>query len=376
MKVIQVLAPAAFGGLERVVEGLSAGLSSRGHDVLVCAVVHDGDRPHPFVRSLTRADIPTEVIQVGARAYLEERKRMVRVFRAFGPDVVHTHGYRPDVIGGSAARAAGARAVSTVHGFTGGGIKNRLNERMQLLSLRRVDAVIAVSEPLRRTLVATGVPADRVHVVQNAWIEDSGTASRVEARRQLALPHEGLHLCWVGRVSREKGLDVAVRALALLARPDVFLSILGEGPEEAEVRALAEELGCSHKLTWHGNVPQAGRWLAAFDGFVLSSRTEGTPMVLFEAMAAQIPIVATRVGGVPDVLDQETAMLVPSEDAESLAAGIAASLAAGPEPRARVLAARAKLVQDHGSEDWVRKHERLYAPQTSPPPVTTPSADA
>ena len=136
--------------------------------------------------------------------------------------------------------------------------------------------------------------------------------SRADARRALGLPATGLIAGWVGRLSREKGIDVFIDALASLTDRTIHAAILGDGPERTTESARAESIAPS-RFRWLGAVPDAARYFAAFDLFVLSSRTEGLPMVMLEAMAAGIPIVATNVGGIPDLLSSSEGMLVAPE---------------------------------------------------------------
>ena len=173
-------------------------------------------------------------------------------------------------------------------------------EWLERRAWRGFDVVVAVSGPLRDRLVRSGVPEAVVELCPNAW---SGTEplDRASARERLRLRPTGRLIGWVGRLSAEKGPDVMVRTLARLPA-DVGAVMIGDGPERAALAQLASELGVSARIQWAGSVQRAGECTAAFDAFALSSRTEGTPMVLFEAMAARVPIVATAVGGVPDIV--------------------------------------------------------------------------
>ena len=168
-------------------------------------------------------------------------------------------------------------------------------------------------------------------------------------------------------MTREKGVDLAVEALAQLGRPDVSLSLIGDGPEKRTAQALARTLGCSDQLSWHGGVPNAGRYLEAFEALIISSRTEGTPMVLFEAMAAGVPVVATSVGGIPDVVSTDTALLVPPEKPKELSGAILEVIR---HPgRATEMAARARERLDKRLRDrpLVTAHEELYGCTPDPP---------
>jgi len=163
-----------------------------------------------------------------------------------------------------------------------------------------------------------------IHVVQNAWQETALPFDRSAARRRLGVSADGFRIGWVGRLSAEKGPDLLLHALVHLMHLPLSVSIIGGGQEQQSLLARANRLGIEQQIRWHGMVPDAARQFAAFDVFVLSSRTEGTPIVLFEAMAADVPIVAARVGGVPDVVSLAEAALVPPADPVALAAAIRA----------------------------------------------------
>lgn len=363
MKILHVTAPAPVGGLERVVLGLTTGLRLAGHEPRVAAILDPGVSDHPLVRALEGAGVPVHPIPVGGRAYRMERARIQEIGRDHGIDVLHTHGYHPDVVDGGVARRLHVPVVSTVHGFTGGGWRNRLYEWLQIRAYRRYDAVIAVSDPIVQRVTRGGVPPARVHLVPNAWCEIPGTRplERVPARDALQVLRGGPRIGWVGRVSREKGPDVMIDALARLGRPHVQLSIIGDGPALKHARARAEALGVGPQVTWHGLVPDAGLVLAAFDVMVLSSRTEGTPIILFEAIACRVPVVATAVGGVPAVVGEREAVLVPPEDAGALAQGIARVLDDRAGALARATAASERVAFKFAVAPWIERHARIYS---------------
>lgn len=359
--VLHALAPGPAGGLESVVQLLARGWAERGGRVGLALTLDEGATLAPGFRELEGHGVTLLPRVLPPRAYFRERRLLAEGMREFAPDVVHTHGYRADLLAGSAARACGLPRVSTLHGFTGGDWKNRFYERVQLRALRRFDAVVAVSAPIVDRLAGLGIAADRVALIPNGWAPHTPPLPRAEARAALGLPGAGVALGWVGRLSPEKGADVFLAALARLARVEVRAAIVGEGRQRAALEQESARLGLADRVRWLGLVPGAGRFLAAFDAFVLSSRTEGTPIALFEAMAAGIPIIATGVGGVPDVLASGTeALLVPPEDPGALAGAIAATLDAPDLAAARAERARARLTRDYGLAPWLERHRALY----------------
>jgi len=356
ISVLHVLAPAPFGGLERVVETLARGHHDRGHRVAVASVLEQGEAQSE-VHTGGEAGHARIELSLPSRRYLREREALIELIRRWGPDVVHTHGYRSDIIGGWAARACGTPTVTTVHGYTGGDFKNRLYEWLQTRSFRRFDAVVAVSAPLSEHLRRAGVSERRLHVIRNGWAPEP-LLERAAARERLAAPPDVLHLGWVGRLSHEKGPDLFVEALGRLGRNGWTASIVGDGPRRGALERRARELGIADHVRWHGAVPAAARLFAGFDTFVMTSRTEGTPMVLFEAMAAGVPVLATRVGGVPDVVDEAEAALVPP-DAASIADALRRMLDDRRSGIERAQRARQALERFAGG-GWLERYERVY----------------
>jgi glycosyltransferase involved in cell wall biosynthesis len=225
--------------------------------------------------------------------------------------------------------------------------------------LRRFDAVIAVSASIASKLRASGVPQEKIHVVLNAFSAGSAPLSRQAAKRVLDAPNYPL-IGWVGRLSREKGPDIALEAFAMLRHPHARLLIIGEGRDQSSLYERARELGVSDRILWRGVVANAERVFPAFDAFLLSSRAEGTPIVLLEAMAASVPIVATRVGGVPDVVDQSSALLVDAGDAKGIAQALDEVLSRPARAQARAKIALSKLTKQFGIEPWLSRYESVY----------------
>jgi L-malate glycosyltransferase len=357
-KVLHVLAPAREGGAERVVAMMSAGQKRGGVRVAAVITPRDADG-HPFEVRLQGLGVPVTSIIVPGRSYLKEYRLLLALVDRIKPQIVHTHGYRGDIIGGAVARARNIPTVSTVHGFTGGGRRNRLYEWIQRRALRHASAVIAVSKPLAQLLADAGVPRAKIHCVPNAFTASYSPLPRAEARDRLGIDPDKLVVGWVGRLSREKGADVMIDALSH-ANDAWQLSIIGDGAKRNALQQRAAKLGVADRVTWHGPVENAGSLLSAFDAFVLSSRTEGTPITLLEAMHAGVPIVATRVGGVPDVVGHSHAILVPSEDPHAIAHALDELVSDRSAAAQRSTLARERLLQSFSSGAWFEAIDAVY----------------
>jgi glycosyltransferase involved in cell wall biosynthesis len=357
--ILHVTSPARAGGLESVVQLLARSQQAAGHRVIVAATVGQDESDNSFLLALAADAVESAVVRVGARSYVREWRGLRALCLAKQPDIVHTHGYRSDVIGSLASASVHTPRVTTVHGFTGGNIKNRANEWIQVRAVRKFDAVVPVSGSIFERLRKAGIRESILHTIPNAVDPRRVIASRREARRRLGLADEDFAIGWVGRMSREKDLGALVQALRIAKKP--FKAVfVGDGPCRTQLQLLATSLGVSSLIQWQGLVPDAASLFSAFDVFVLSSRTEGIPIVLLEAMRAGVPIVATRVGGVPEMLGENEALLVASEQPDALAAAIDTVRAHADAARSRASAARARLEHDFAVESWIERYDAVY----------------
>ncbi len=364
LHVVHLCAPAHVGGLERVVQELAIGLAGRGHRVQVVTVSDPRTDLADFLQPLDAEGVECLRIDVEGRGYLREWKAVRHILLEEQPDVLHSHGYRADLLHGWTTRALGIATVTTLHGSSRMGGLSHLFEHMQALSLRYFDGVVAVSDPLSDELEALRVPPNRLHKIPNAWTPVRNALSRAEARAELTAPDGPTVLGWVGRLIPIKGCDVLLRALHRLQESghrQWIARIIGDGPEAEPLRTLRDELELGERVEFVGYVDQAARLLSGFDVYVMSSRSEGTPIALLEAMGAGLPIVATAVGGVPDMLgDGEAGWLTPPESPAALASTLEEVLT-DPNQRARRSAAARRRIDEHYSPDhWFSRHEDVY----------------
>lgn len=338
---------------------MATGHAASGNDVTIVAVVDAID--HPFVHTMRADGVEVIEIQTGGRDYRRERREFSSILARVHPDVVHSHGYRTDILNLPVARAAEIPTVTTLHGFTGGDWKLRMYERLQMRSVRAASAVVAVSRGVELRLAERGVPRAKLHLIRNAHATSTALLSRTAARQALGIADDAQRIGWIGRLSEEKGPDVMLEAMGLLSDSAITLSFVGDGPARSALEARALQLDVADRVRFHGIVPDAARFLRAFDVLALSSRTEGTPMVILEAMAAETPIVATRVGGVPDILSASDALLVDAERPDFLAVALSSTLGDPVAAAARARAARQRLLTDFGEKAWLDSYLHLYA---------------
>lgn len=203
-----------------------------------------------------------------------------------------------------AARRLGLPLVLKVHGSDVMIFKKDPQRRPYLeQALKAASAVVAVSRSLAREVIRLGAAPERVHLIGNGLDRDMfAPANRLEARRRLSLPPKDRLLLYVGRLAAVKGLDTALRALAQVPGPK--LMVVGQGSEEAGLKTLAKELGIAERIIWAGQKAhqEVPLYMAASDAVLLPSLSEGEPNTVLEALGCGRPVVASAVGGVPEVV--------------------------------------------------------------------------
>jgi glycosyltransferase involved in cell wall biosynthesis len=273
--------------------------------------------------------------------YATLRHLLAEILKArFRFDLIDAHYFYPDGVAAALlGRSFRKPVVITARGTDVNLIPEyRLPRRLVRWAAARAAAVVAVSEALRERLIELGVPDSRVEVLRNGVdLELFAPQDRAVARRGLGLEAAGQLVLSVGRLIPRKGHDLAIRAAA--AMPEATLLIVGEGPQAAALKRLAEQLGSSERVRFLGSMPQErlSRVYSAADVLLLASSREGLPNVVLEALACGTPVVATAVWGTPEVVTPEAGRLV-NERTPAAIAGALCALLADPPPRAAVRA--------------------------------------
>ena len=277
-----------------------------------------------------------------------------------GFDVLHTHGYKADLYGYAALWRSGMPLVSTCHNWTDTDRNTQMYGALDRFVLRRFNAIAAVSADVRARLKASGVKMDRIQLVSNGI--DTGPYRAFATTR--AVRHKGpLRVGFAGRLSQEKGIDVFLQvALAVLQQePEVEFVVAGDGPERAAAEAAIAQDGLSTRVRLLGRCERMAQFYGSLDVLLSTSRTEGSPMGLMEAMAAAVPVVATSVGDVPMLLKGgRCGLLAPSMDVQMLASAVLRLLR---EPVLRVALGRRGqdwVEQSFSAETMLRNYLSLY----------------
>jgi glycosyltransferase involved in cell wall biosynthesis len=362
--IVHVLSSYGVGGQERVALDLAIGQKARGHEVSVISLSPepDGAMADEF------ASAGIAVGRVEKRDGLDPTlvPRLARELVKRRADVVHTHNPLPLIYGAPAACLARAAAIHTKHGMNPGGRGQRWLRRT---AARLVNAFVAVSDTTAAQARAQHDTAlDKLHTIPNGIRLDRYTPdpeARAASRVEL-----GLGDAWVvgtvGRLAASKNQAMLVRAMAPILSSRVRLVIVGDGEDRAEVEAAVAALPEPRWVVLTGRRMDVPRLIHAFDVFAMSSRTEGLPLVVPEAMAAGLPIVTTGVGGLPSVVDDQVTGLVVPVDEQSLAAALAALEADRERARAMGARGRTAALARYSYDRMVDAYLAVYARHAQP----------
>jgi glycosyltransferase involved in cell wall biosynthesis len=286
------------------------------------------------LRETEARGIPSRAVKKRGRGDLLAVLRLARVLRELRASVVHTHTLSTNFYGRFAAVLARVPVrITSVHSFMAdllqhdpaGGIGNRLLFWQNQLMNRFVHRIVAVSPGVRDWLLTARVPADRIRVIR-CGIDLNTLGDALGAREFLGLERTDWVIGNIARADPVKDQMALLEAAIpmMLSDSPVKLAIIGEGPERERLQARVRSAGVGQQVVLPGRIPDARSLMPAFDVFALSSRVEGVPLALLEAMAAHRPVVATRVGGIPDVVENgESGLLVPPGSPGPLAEAIA-----------------------------------------------------
>ena len=296
---------------------------------------------------------------------------VARIARDAEATLIHSHGYKGDILVGSLpGRIRNIPMVRTQHGRTSTKKLSKiwLYEAVDSLIIRKMDAVVQVNNTVARNGHGEDRKEKRTFVVENGIPELKFDPASVYASDPAVREfcNSGFIIGTISRLSEEKGLVHLVAALRILSRhhPGVKAVILGDGPQRRSLQAMVSDAGLSGTVLLAGYRNYAYHYLPRFDVFVLPSLTEGLPIALLEAMQAEVPIVATRVGGIPAVLENgRTGLLVRPGDPGELAAAIAGVLSDPVGARAMGKNAREVALGKYSSrrmaEDYLRVYEKI-----------------
>ena len=372
VNILYLITDLDIGGAEKALARTVIGLDKRKHNPTVCCLRGHG----PVAEEIELAGVTVAPLNMSGKFDLAAVFKLFRLLWEEKINIIHSYLYHANILGRIVGRAArvpiiisSERSVILSEGVVNKNtleMGSRLRRLMNGLSMRLSDRVVTVSELVRETLIAASKidPKRLVTIHSGVNLEDYKIDGDITAKKKsLGLETSALVIGAIGRLGRVKGVEYLLRAAAkvILKNPDAAFLIVGDGSQRGALEQLARSLHISHRVVFTGQRDDVPELLAVMDVLVLPSLYEGLPNAVLEAMAAGKPVIATRVGGTPEAVeDGVTGLLVPPRDPEALAEAIIALLQDQERAEAMGRAGRARVEKHFSVERMVQETEALY----------------
>ncbi|MBI4720432.1 MAG: glycosyltransferase [Chitinivibrionia bacterium] len=327
MRVLHVIDSGGMYGAETMLLGLASEQRALGVEPVIGSIGRNGQPEKPIESEARARGIPVVRFTAFNGPDIRAAAAIIGYAKRRSIDLIHTHGYKGNILlGFIPRRMRTVPMLRTLHGWTNTRCfsKGRIYQILDVLSLRFTESVVAVSRGMLERKPLKGASHLAVIVIENGIAPPARKECAQDASDDIAaFRRSGSFIMGsIGRLSREKGYRHLLSALELLVAggADAKLVVIGDGPERREIERAAGKLGLRERILLPGYKADAKRYIRHFDVYVLSSLTEGLPIAILEAMHAGTPVVATAVGGVPDLLlNGEAGLLVPPADPRALA---------------------------------------------------------
>ena len=365
--VLHLIAPTHFGGAEKVVLNLADSLNRSRFGIVVGSFVNVHFPENEFVMRLKEKRIPNRTFWLRRTIDIDNIPRLLEFIDSRGIDIIHTHGYRSDVIGLLAAWISSRPIVATIHGFVPINSRLRLYGQADLMALRFFDRVLPVSDHIGESLCRAGISREKIVTVRNAVDVNSKAVNGSGGLTPPALlsKTEGdLLIGTVGRLSPEKNIPGFIDVARRLAGKYNHLrfAVVGDGPERDGLEGLTIRLKLDDKVRFTGFVQDMDQIYASLDILVISSTMEGIPLTALEAMRHGIPVVSTNVGGMPEIIEHGVnGLIVEAGDMEALGNAVESLVVNRERRRAISYNARERIARDFDRTSWIQKIEDCYA---------------
>ncbi|HEV3237340.1 MAG TPA: glycosyltransferase [Gemmataceae bacterium] len=352
------------GGPDKTILNSPRFLWSAGYETLCVYMRPPADPGFDSIRQKART-WQAPLIEIDDRGPLDVRvvSQLLTICRREKVSIWHGHDYKSNALGLLLRRFWPMHLVTTVHGWVHQTKRTPLYYWVDRVCLPRYDSVICVSPDLLEKSLACGVPANRCVLIENAIDTEEFTRSQEPAlaKSKLGIPTDRFVIGAVGRLSPEKGFDLLIRAVQEMANVGikVTLLIVGEGDARHDLERLIHELACADQVQLLGYRTDARSIYEAMDAYALSSLREGLPNVLLEAMAMEVPVVATRIAGVPRLItDKVDGLLIEPNSVENLTRALT-RVVSDEQLRERLKRAGRKKIETHYS--FQARMERIRA---------------
>lgn len=368
LRILHIIDSEGVYGAESVMLDLCSELRRLGQMPVIASIGDPSCDDKPVEHAARARSLLVRAVRMTRGPSLRGALQLLHLAHAERADIIHTHSYKGNILlGFLPKRWRSAPLVATVHGYTDVSLLDRvaLYSRVDRVALRRADRVVLVHEGLATKPGLNHLDDARWRVIENGIqaAETSEPARPLDQQILRMCSGRSLVIGAVGRLSPEKGFDILLRAMSeVLPNYDsAVVLILGEGAERAALERLSIRLGIADRVLMPGYMSDGKAYFRLFDLFVLPSLTEGLPITVLEAMQAGVPVVATKVGGVPQALDEgQGGLLVEPGDPHALAEAIRRCVDDRPLALRRAAHSKTRSSTRFSSEAMATRYLELY----------------
>lgn len=355
-------------GAESVIVSICKNIDKKNFD---CVVVCFQD---PRISKITLIDeaqiigIPAEIIKLENRIDLSAVFKLRALLDKYDIDILHCHDYKANFIGLLASKSKEVKLVTTLHGWLRAGARERFYEYADSFLIKNFNQIIAISEDIKKSVSKSSILQKKTIVIHNAVDTDyfkEKIAVDINYKKKLKIEKNVNIIGTVGRLSAEKGQSYLIEAAkeVIDAYPDTVFLIAGEGLLKKPLASMVSSIGLQNHIIFTGLIPQneMRKTYSLFDIFVLPSLREGFGLALIEAMAMGIPVTATNVGGIPEIIeDGKTGYLVPPADANAISKAVIALLSDKAKAESMAKAGQNFVREEASIHKFISRIEEVY----------------
>lgn len=330
VRVLHLGSPTGLYGAERWILALINNIEKKDIEIIVAVILDDPKLNADLCKEAEKIGVQTKIFEAYGRINWSAVKQLREYLFKNRIDILHTHGYKTDIIGLIAAYGTGCKLITTPHGWSKkAGFKLKIYEAADRFAFCFFDAIAPLSEDIYNGLSFIPLLRNKLRLIVNGVdIKDISRVNNIAAEVKKWKDDDYFVIGYIGQLIERKGLDILLKAVSDLKIKKWRLAIVGEGSEKSKLIQLVNDLGLDDKVVFFGFRSDRISFLKGFDLFVLPSRLEGIPRCLMEAMAANVPVIASAIPGCCDLIENgETGFLFEMDNFEKLSQIILALLA-------------------------------------------------
>jgi glycosyltransferase involved in cell wall biosynthesis len=365
LKILHLIASPDIGGAERLLLTLCDNIDKKLYSIVMGMFTGNCAEEVPLWNEVQKSVIEIESVPFTHPFDPKQLLVIYSIIKKYKPHIIHTHGYKTNILGLIFSKLFNIRIISTFHGWLHTESKlTKILFRLNMRLLRYFDRVIAVSDQIKSGLIREGVSSNRISIIRNIPTPYScDNLDRYKIIFDLGICNSSKIVGFIGRLEKVKGISQFIDAAICILQQtkEIYFIVVGDGSERSAMEEQVNRLGLQNNFRFLGFVDNPVGYFSILDLYVLSSLDEGIPLTLLEAMSLGVPVIATRVGGIPEVItDGFNGLLVSPNNIPELANAIMDAFNENGETQIISENARKTIDEDYSLTSWTLRIQDLY----------------